>query len=96
MRAAGGADAEELEAGGHRPVQQRRLLQIADAVGVERDPVVAQEHLARDLGVDGVGVVEQGRGEEREAGVEDDPEREQEKCVGCRSLRDGGSGLHGR
>ncbi len=30
-------------------------------VGVEGDPVVAEEHLAGDLGVDGVGVVEQRR-----------------------------------
>ena len=35
---------------------------------------MAEEHLAGDFGVDGVGVVEQGRGEEGEAGVEDEPE----------------------
>ena len=84
----GCADSEELEAGGHRPVEQRRLLQVANAVGVERDPIVAQEHLARDLGVDRVGVVQQGGTEESEAGVKDDPEREQEESVGQRTLRD--------
>ena len=71
-------EAEELRdahAGGHRPVEERRLFEVADAVGVERDVVVAEEHLAGDFGVDGVGVVEQRGAEEGEAGVEGDPER---------------------
>ena len=62
---------KSCEAGGHRPVEERGFFEVADAVGVERDPVVAEEHLAGDLGVDGVGVVEQRRGEEGEAGVEE-------------------------
>ena len=40
-----GAYAENFHAGGHGPVEERRFLQIADAVGVESHPVVAEEHL---------------------------------------------------
>jgi hypothetical protein len=50
-----GGDAEELRcphARGHRPVEQRGLLQVADAVGVEGDEVVTDQHLAGDLDVD--------------------------------------------
>ena len=74
-------DAEELEAGGHGPVEERGLFEVADAVGVEGDPVVAEEHLAGDLGVDGVGVVEEGRSEEGEAGVEEEPESDEDEAV---------------
>ena len=37
---------------------------------------MAEEHLAGNFGVDGVGVVEEWRREEGEAGVEGDPEQE--------------------
>jgi hypothetical protein len=77
----GGADAEEFEAGGHAPVEERGLFEVADTVGVEGDPVVAEEHLAGDLGVDGVGVVEQWWGDEGEACVEEEPESEKDKAV---------------
>ena len=82
--ACGGGGAElpkSLKAGGHGPVEERGFLEVADAVGVEGDPVVAEEHLAGDFGVDGVGVVEQRRGEEGEAGVEEDPEGEEDEAV---------------
>ena len=72
---------------GHRPVEQRSFLQVADSVGVERDPVVAQEHFAGDFGVDGVGVVEQRGAEEREAGVERDPEHGERERRRERALR---------
>ena len=65
----------DAHAGGHRPVEERGFLEVADAVGVEGDVVVAEEHLAGDFGVDGVGVVEERRGEEGEAGVEGEPEQ---------------------
>ena len=84
----GGVDAEEFEAGGHGPVEERGLFEVADAVGVEGDPVVAEEHLAGDLGVDGVGVVEEWRGEESEAGVEEEPEGDEDEAVSL----DGGLG----
>ena len=74
-------DAEELEAGGHGPVEERGFFEVADAVGVEGDPVVAEEHLAGDFGVDGVGVVEQRGGEEGEAGVEEEPEGDEDEAV---------------
>ncbi len=47
------------------PVRQRRLLEIADAVDLHGDPIAAFDHVLRDLRVRGVGVVEQGRSEER-------------------------------
>ena len=74
-----------FHAGGHRPVEERRLFEVADAVGVEGDVVVAEQHLAGDFGVDGVGVVEQWRGEQREAGIERHPEHEHGKQRGARS-----------
>ena len=49
---------------------------------------MAEEDLAGDLGVDGVGVVEQRRSEEGEAGVEEQPEEEEGEAV----VRDGGLG----
>ncbi len=77
----GGVDAEEFEAGGHGPVEERSFFEVADAVGVEGDPVVAEEHLAGDFGVDGVGVVEEWGGDEGEAGVEEEPEGDEDEAV---------------
>ncbi len=74
---AGGA--EELgdaHGGGHRPVKEWGLFEVADAVGVEGDVVVAEEHLAGDFGVDAVGVVEEWGSDEGEAGVKGDPEQD--------------------
>ena len=87
-------DSEEAEAGGHRPVEERGFLEVADSVGVERDPVVALEHLAGDLGVDGVGVVEEWRCEEGEAGVERDPDGEDDEAVAVDERRAGGRRRH--
>ena len=91
----GSVDAEEFVAEGHAPVEDRGLFEVADAVGVESDPVVAEKHLAGDLGVDGVGVVEQRRGDEGEACVDDEPENEEDEAVAVGG-RDGGrdDGLH--
>ncbi len=75
---------EEFEAGGHGPVEEWGFFEVADAVGVEGDVVVAEEHLAGDFGVDGVGVVEERRSEESEAGVEEEPEREEDEAVAAR------------
>jgi hypothetical protein len=58
---------------GHCPIEERGFFEIADAVGVEGDGVVAEEHFAGDFDVDGVGVVEECGGEEGEAGVEEQP-----------------------
>ena len=88
-------DAEEFVAEGHAPVEDGGFLEVADAVGVEGDPVVTEKHLASDLGVDGVGVVEQRRGDEGEAGVDDEPEDEEDEAIAVCG-RDGGrdDGLH--
>ncbi len=74
-------DSEELDACCHAPVEERGLLEVADTVGVERGPVVAEEHLAGDFGVDGVGVVEQRRSEQGEAGVEGEPKGEEDETI---------------
>src|ERR1700751_1842077 len=58
-------------AGGH-PVEEGRLIEETDAVDVGSDVVVPQDHLAGDLDVDGVDVVEQAGGEEA-ADLEDEP-----------------------
>ena len=53
-------DAEEREADGHRPIWKGRLFKVADAVFVERDPVVESDHLAAGFCVGAVSVVEEG------------------------------------
>jgi len=45
---------------------------------------VAEEHLAGDFGVDGVGVVEERRGDEGEAGVEEKPESDEDEAIAAR------------
>ena len=71
--------------GGHGPVEERCLLEVADAVGVEGDVVMAEEHLAGDFGVDAVGVVEERGAHEGEGGVEGDPEEKDGEEGGARS-----------
>ena len=58
--------------GGGHPVHERGLVEEADAVDVGGDEVVAVEHLAGDLDVDGVDVVEKAGGEDA-AELEDEP-----------------------
>jgi hypothetical protein len=65
-------DAEEVHGAGGHPVHEGRLVEEADAVDGGGDEVVALEHLAGDLDVDGVDVVEQAGGEEA-ADLEDEP-----------------------
>ena len=79
-------------AGGH-PVHEGRLVEEADAVDVGRDVVVALEHLAGDLDVDGVDVVEEAGGEEA-ADLEDEP-GEDEDGDGAGVPAAGGGGLLG-
>ena len=65
-------DAEEMHRAGGHPVEEGWLVEEADAVDVGGDVVVALHHLAGDLDVDGVDVVEQAGGEEA-ADLEDEP-----------------------
>ena len=83
-----------VEAGGDDPIGERGFFEVADAVGVEGDPVVTEEHLAGDLGVDGVGVVEQGRSDEGETGVEEKPEGDEDEAVAFDRGLEGEGGLH--
>ncbi len=55
------------------PVGEGGLFEVADAVDVEGDEVSGEGHVAGGVGVGGVGVVEEGRGEER-GEEDDDPE----------------------
>jgi hypothetical protein len=63
---------EEVHGAGGEPVHEGRLVEETDAVDIRGDVVVAQEHLAGDLDVDGVDVVEQAGGKET-ADVQDEP-----------------------
>ena len=63
---------EEAHGAGGKPVQQGGLVEEADAIDVRGDVVVAEEHGAGDLDVDGVDVVEQAGGEET-ADMQDEP-----------------------
>ena len=86
---------EDVHGAGGQPVHQGRLVEEADAVDVGGDVVVALEHLARDLEVDGVDVVEQAGGEEA-ADVEDEPGEDDEADgarVPARCALDGGAAV---
>lgn len=84
--------AEEFEAGSHAPVEERSFFEVADAVGVEGDPVVAEEHFACDFRVDRVCVIEERWGEEGEAGVEGEPEEEDGEAIVAAEVGAGGVG----
>ena len=76
-RAAQSVTPKKFVAGGHAPVEQRRFFEIAQTVDVKSGPVVAEHHLAGGFGVDGIGIVEQGRGVE--AGeIKGEPEKHDE------------------
>ena len=66
---------EEAHRAGSEPVHEGGLVEEADAVDVRGDVVVAVKHLAGDLEVDGVDVVEEAGGEEA-ADLEDEPEED--------------------
>jgi len=70
-------DAEEAHGAGGHPVEQGRLVEEANAVNGGGDEVVALEHLAGDLDVDAIDVVEEAWGEEA-ADLEDGPEGDDE------------------
>jgi hypothetical protein len=93
-----GVDAEEAETDGDDPVGEGGFFEIADVVDAQGDPVAGQRHLACGVGVSAVGVVEDGRGEER-GEEEDEPERgEKREDAGVSRLRScvgGGRGFGG-
>ena len=71
--------AEDSKRAGHQPVNQRRLFQIGNAVETRRDVVSRCEHVACNLRLDGVDVVDQMRRaddayeEDKASCGEDDP-----------------------
>ena len=70
-------NAEDVHGAGGEPVHEGRLIEEADAVDVRGDEVVPLEHLAGDLDVDGVDVIEEAGGEEA-ADVQDEPGEDDE------------------
>jgi len=71
-----GVDTEELDGDGTAPVGKRGFFKVPDVVFVEGDPVVADENFAAGVGVGGVHVVLERRGEE--AGTVDGEPQEKE------------------
>ena len=57
--------AKDAVEAGLKPIGQWRLLKIANAVHLQRDPVAALRHVLRGLRVGGVGVVQQRRRKQR-------------------------------
>ena len=84
-------DAEEAHGAGGHPVHEGRLVEEADAVDGGGDEVVALQHLAGDLDVDGVDVVEQAGGEEA-ADLQDEPGGDECREGGEAPAADGASG----
>ena len=80
----------EAHGEGHEPVEEWGFFEVADAVRVEGNGVVAEEQLSRDFDVDTVGVVQERGAKEGEAGVEDEPERERGEEGGARPRGEGG------
>ena len=66
---------EQAHRGGGHPVHQGGLVEEADAVDGGGDVVVTVEHLACDLQVDGVDVVQEA-GREEASDLEDEPEED--------------------
>ncbi len=83
-------DAEEAHGAGGHPVHEGGLVEETDAVDGGSDEVVALEHLAGDLDVDGVDVVEKAGGEET-AYLEDGPEGGDDRDRGGSPAADGRS-----
>ena len=59
-----GVEAEDAEGEGSEPVGEGSFFEVADAVYVEGDEVSGEGHVLGGLGVGGVGIVKEGRGEE--------------------------------
>jgi len=72
-------DVEEAEADSDGPVEEGRMVRIADAVGEGGEPVARGEHLAGDLGAESIGAVEERGLDEGKRSVEEHPEAEQGK-----------------
>ena len=56
--------AENAHRASRHPVHQRRLIEEAYAIDIGRDEVVPMQHLARNLDVDGVHIIQQSRRKE--------------------------------
>lgn len=83
-----GISAEEFHPCGHAPVRERSFFEVADAVFVKSDPVMAEENVAAGVGVGGVHIVLQGRGEESGT-VDEEPKEKKDgkRSPGARSGR---------
>src|SRR6267154_5130444 len=66
--------AKNTKAGSHAPIQQRSLLQVADAVRVERNPVMPRDHFPRHLSMHRIRIIQQRRTQKREAPIKQHPQ----------------------
>src|ERR1700733_6645140 len=64
---------EDGEAGGHAPVHERSFFEVADAVGVEGNPIVLRDHFSRNFGMHRVSIIQQRWTKKRKACVEQQP-----------------------
>ncbi len=72
---------EDAHGGGGHPVHQWRFVEEAHSVDIGNDIVVSREHLARDLGVNGVDIVEQA-GSKEAANLKNEPDQDDDRDRG--------------
>ena len=58
-------ESEDAIIGRSQPIRKRRLFQVTDAIHFQGDPVAAAGHILGGSRVGSVGVIQQGRSEER-------------------------------
>ncbi len=73
--------AEDLKRTGDQPVDERRLLEVGDAVEAGGDPVAGGEHVARDLSLHRIHIVHQRWGRNHAAGVDQSGEEQDDQVV---------------
>jgi hypothetical protein len=54
-------DAKQAEARRHGPIRERGFFEIANAIFVQRDPVMQGKHFPRGFRMGGIGVIKEGR-----------------------------------
>ncbi len=84
---------KELKARGHDPVQEGCLFQVADAICVESDPIVAEHDFAGRFGMNGVGIIEE-RGPKKGGAIGDYPEETKGSQIDGGAGRDAGFRRH--
>jgi hypothetical protein len=68
--------AEGMIIDGGEPVGKGRLLQIADAIDLQRHPIAGERHVLSGIGMRGIGIVKQGWREKRRE-IDGEPDQQQ-------------------